>query len=316
MVFCIRRNEIEKYSIVIPVFNSNKTLETLYNCLISVFESITEDFEIIFVDDGSIDNSWEILEKLYEKDKKVKIIQLMRNFGQHNALMCGFSLANGEYIITLDDDLQNPPEEIPKLIDKIKQGYDIVYGEYISKKHKWFRNIGSSFIQMVYKKIFNVSHNLTSFRIIKKELIKQILNYNKNYTFVDGLIAWNTKNIGVCNVSHNKRLDGKSGYNIKKLLTLAFNLITNFSIFPLQIVSILGFSFAILGFIMGIIFFLKKIIFDIPITGYTSLIISITLFSGIQLITLGFIGEYIGRIHLNINQKPQYNIRQIKINEK
>lgn len=307
---------MEKYSIVVPVYNSEKSLEILYNRLTSVFKSISENFEIIFVDDASTDNSWKELEKLYyENNKKVKIIQLMRNFGQHNALICGFHFAKGDYIITLDDDLQNPPEEIPKLIDKIKQGYDLVYGEYISKKHKWFRNIGSSFIQIVYKKLFNLPHKLTSFRIIKKEIINSILNYNKNYTFIDGLIAWQTKNIGVCNVVHDNRLQGKSGYSIKKLLTLAFNLITNFSIFPLQIVSILGFLFAILAFIMTIVFFFKKIFFDIPITGYTSLIISITLFSGIQLITLGLIGEYIGRIHLNINQKPQYNIRQIKTNE-
>ena len=303
-------NNQVRYSVVIPVYNSKLTLEKLSDRLRTVFETISEDFEIIFVDDGSQDGSWQKLKEMRNKDNRIKIIQLMRNFGQHNALMCGFNFVSGDYVITMDDDLQNPPEEIPKLINKISEGYDIVYGKYISKKHSTFRNIGSKLIQLVYKKVFSVQNNLTAFRIIKRPLVKSILKYEKSYVFIDGLLAWNTKNIGFVHVLHHERKVGKSGYAFKKLFALSLNMITNFSIVPLQISSIMGLLFAVLGFIMATYFLLKKIIYDIPVAGYTSLIIAITIFAGIQLLTLGLIGEYIGRIHLNINKKPQYEIRE------
>ncbi len=302
-----------KYSVVIPVYNSETTLEELFNRLKSVFEKIEEEFEIIFIDDGSKDKSWQKLEDLHNNDERVKIIRLRRNFGQHNAIMCGFHFVQGENVITMDDDLQNPPEEIPKLISKINEGYDIVYGKYISKKHNLFRNMGSSIIQIVYKNVFNLQNNITAFRIVKKALIQSILKYEKNYVFIDGLLAWNTNNIGNIHVLHLDRGHGRSGYRFKKLLTLSLNMITNFSIIPLQIASILGLLFSFLGFIMAVYFLAKKIIFDIPVAGYTSLIIAITFFAGIQILALGLIGEYLGRIHLNINEKPQYEILTQKI---
>lgn len=298
-----------KYSIVIPVYNSETTLDKLFARLRAVFKTIPEDFEIIFINDGSKDESWQKLKALRDKDNRIKIIQLMRNFGQHNALMCGFRFVNGDYVITLDDDLQTPPEEIPKLVNKINEGYDVVYGNYISKQHSLYRNLGSSFIQGLYKKVFNLHNNLTSFRIIRRQLINNILRYEKSYVFIDGLLAWNTKNIGFINVMHNKRGDGRSNYGIKKLIILSLNMCTNFSIAPLQISSIIGLLFAMLGFIMAGYVTLKKIIYGIPVEGYTSLIILITIFAGIQLVTLGLIGEYLGRIHLNINNRPQYEIR-------
>ncbi len=306
-------NENLKYSILIPVYNSEAYLEELYNRICSVFESLPEMFEIVFVDDGSLDNTWLKLESLRDRDKKVKIIQFMRNYGQHNALMCGFHHTQGEYIITMDDDLQNPPEEIPKLIEKIKEGFDLVYGQYISKKHHFIRNIGSELIQATYKRVFNIRGNLTSFRIAKKQLIESILEYDKNYVFIDGLLAWNTKNVGYTPVQHNERQYGRSGYGFKKLLTLSLNLITNFSIFPLQVASGLGLIFALSGFFMAIFFLFKKFIYGIPVEGFTSLIIAISIFAGIQLLTLGLLGEYIGRIHLNINKKPQYQVRRKKL---
>lgn len=299
-----------EYSVVIPVYNSSKTLEELYARISAVFKNITENFEIIFIDDDSIDSSWKKLNELRARDGKIKLIQLMRNFGQHNAIMCGFHHARGKFIITMDDDLQNPPEEIPNLISKIKEGYDLVYGEYISKKHGLFRNAGSNFVQFIYKKVFNVRGNLTSFRIITVELVGQITKYNFNYVFIDGLLAWNTKNIGYALVVHQKRTLGKSGYSLRKLFTLSFNMITNFSIVPLQLASVTGILFACLGFIMAVVYFIKKICLGIPVAGFATIIIAITIFSGIQLIILGLMGEYLGRILLSINSKPQFLIRE------
>ncbi len=301
------------YSVVVPVYRSEKTLIELITRLKKVFNGITQNYEIIMIEDSGGDGSWEIMKKLHIEDSRIKIIQLMNNFGQHNTIMCGLHYAQGEYVITMDDDLQNPPEEIPKLISKIGEGYDIVYGEYISKQHNTFRNFGSLMIQFVYKKVFKLSHNPTALRIVKREIIQSILRYDKNYVFLDGLLAWCTKNIGYTPVVHEKRSGGKSGYSLRKLVALSLNMITNFSIFPLQLATILGLLFAILGFLMGLFFLYRKIFYGVPVEGYTSLIIAITVFSGIQLLTLGLIGEYLGRIHLNINAKPQYIIRDLEL---
>lgn len=309
-------HHIPIYSIVIPVYRSQKSLIELYNRVVTVMKGINSSFEIIFVDDDSPDNSWNILMNIYKNDKDVLLVQLTRNFGQHNAIMCGIAHSKGDFVITMDDDLQNPPEDILKLINKIKQGFDIVYGEYKIKKHSFLRNLGSHFVQYVYKRIFQVSGNLTSFRIIRRHTAEKILDYKLNYTFIDGLLAWQTKNIGYVLVNHHERTSGNSNYGIGKLLALTFNMITNFSIFPLQLASITGFLFSFLGGLLAIFYALKKIFFDIPVTGYTSIMIAILIFSGVQLVTIGLIGEYIGRIHLNMNQKPQYSIRTIKDRKK
>jgi polyisoprenyl-phosphate glycosyltransferase len=307
----IKEKSTIKLSIIIPVYRSELTLNSLYQKITGVARKFKYSYEIIFVDDSSDDLSWTVLLDIQKRDRRVKIIQLTRNFGQHNALMCGFAHAYGDYIITLDDDLQNPPEEIPKIINMMKSGFDVVYGEYYEKKHNLFRNLGSWLIQTLYKKIFSVNGNLTSFRIIKSEIVKGLLEYKKNYTFIDGLIAWQTKNIGYVLVKHDNRRDGKSGYTLRKLILLSLNMVTNFSIFPLQMASIMGFVMSFLGMIMAVYIIFKKLIYGIPVTGFASTIVTITLFSGTQLITIGLIGEYIGRIHLNVNNKPQYRIRKI-----
>lgn len=299
-------------SVVIPVYRSAATLPQLYDRLTRVMHRIHKHYEIIFIDDGSPDNSWKILYTLFKKDRRIRLFQLTRNFGQHNAIMCGFAHAGGKYIVTLDDDLQNPPEEIMKLTSKIKEGFDLVYGEYQIKKHTLLRNFGSTLVQLVYRNVFQVPGNLTSFRILKREIAKEILRYSRNYTFIDGLLAWQTKNIGYVKVEHHERKFGKSNYNLVKLMLLTINMLTNFSIFPLQLASIGGFLFSFFGLSLAAFYFFKKIFFGIPVTGFTSIMIAILIFSGVQLLTIGLIGEYIGRIHLNINQKPQYSIRTIK----
>ena len=303
------RNNIV-YSVVVPVYRAEKTLVELITRLKKILNEITSAYEIILVEDCGGDGSWEIMKKLHNEGPRIKIIQLMTNFGQHNAIMCGFHHAKGEFIITMDDDLQNPPEEIPKVINKMQEGYDIVYGEYISKQHNTFRNFGALMIQFVYKKVFKLDHNPTAFRIVKRDIIQSILRYDKNYVFLDGLLAWCTKNVGYTPVVHEKRSGGKSGYSFIKLITLSLNMVTNFSIFPLQLATILGLLFAIIGFLMGLYFLFKKIFFGVPVEGFTSLIIAVTMFSGIQLLTLGLIGEYLGRVHLNINNKPQFLVRE------
>jgi undecaprenyl-phosphate 4-deoxy-4-formamido-L-arabinose transferase len=266
------------------------------------------------VDDCSRDQSWVVIEKIRQTNPQVKTIQLMRNYGQHNALMCGFNYVKGKYIITMDDDLQHPPEEIPKLIWKIKEGYDVVYGVYESKKHGLSRNIGSKIIQWLYSQILGIKGELTAFRIIRREIIKNIVAYNGNFAFVDGLFVWYTNNIGHISVVHEPRKIGKSNYSYRKLLLLSMNLLTNFSVLPLQIASVLGVLFSSLGFLMALVYFVLRFFLIVKVSGFATVIIATTVFAGVQLLILGLIGEYLGRIQLNINSKPQFCIREKNVN--
>lgn len=296
-------------SVVVPVYKSENTLPSLLKKITEEVEKLNLTYEIILVEDCGGDNSWEVMCDLRKTYDCITPVQLMRNFGQHNALMCGFSFCNGKYIITLDDDLQNPPEEIPKLIAAIEEGHDVVYGTPPKRKQNFFRNLGSSFVRFIYKKIFNIKVDLTSFRIMRREVVKGITKYTRNYTFVDGLIAWHTSRISQVEVRHEPRKAGETGYSLKSLITLTLNMLTNFSIGPLQLATIFGLLFSAIGFLIAVWFILKFFVYDIPVPGFTSIIVSITLFSGVQMLTLGLIGEYLGRMHLNINSKPQYYIR-------
>lgn len=299
-------------SVVIPVYNGAKTLPELNNRLVSVIEDLVgPQYEIIFINDGSIDSSWDLLKKIASENEKIIAINLTRNFGQHNALMCGFSQAGGIYVVTIDDDLQIPPEEIPKIFEKIQSGYDVVYGVYGQKQHTAFRNLGSRLIQYVYRRTFNLNIGISSFRIIKQEIVQFILRYEKSFTYIDGLLAWFTQNIGNMNVEHQKRRVGKSGYSLKNLIMLALNMMTNFSIVPLQLASLTGFVFSLAGFFLGSFFLLKKIFWGIPVSGFSAIMVAVTMFSGVQLLTIGILGEYIGRVHINVSKRPQYAIRDI-----
>lgn len=302
-------SELE-YSVVVPVYNSSKTLSELVEQVDRLFVELGSSYELIMVDDGSKDSSWAVMKELQGEYPSLKIIRLRRNFGQHNAIMCGFNLCRGRHVITIDDDLQNPPEEIPKLIDKLNEGYDVVYGIYEEKKHSLTRNYGSAVIGWYYRKIFDMDNRISAFRIMTQEIVREVIRYDKNFPYIDGLISWNTKEIGEVSVKHSVRKEGRSGYTLRKILKLSFNMITNFSAFPIRVASLLGILFSIFGFCLGMYFIVKAFVIGIPVTGYASLIVAITIFSGVQLLTIGVIGEYIARVHMNINKKPQYVIRE------
>jgi glycosyltransferase involved in cell wall biosynthesis len=298
------------YSVVVPVYNAEETLEELVSRLTQTFAKLNKTFELVFIDDNSKDRSWEILRSLRERHPKIRCYQLMRNYGQQNATMCGFRQAKGRYIITLDDDLQNPPEEIPSLITELEKGYDVVFGVYESKKHGRYRRWGSLMINKFYVLTFKTKGRVSAFRILRSDLAKKILEYDLNFSYINGLIAWYTDRISRIYVQHQPRPQGRSGYTFRKLLNLSINMMTNFSLLPLQIASYAGVLFASAGFIIGIFFAVRRVLFGSNFSGFTAIIVSISFFSGMILFFLGIIGEYIGRIHLNINRRPQYSIRQ------
>lgn len=300
-------------SIVVPVYNSAKTLANLLDRLSKVIVPITQSYEIILIDDGSGDDSWPVIQTLRETyGDHLVAVQLMRNYGQHNALMCGLGIARGEFVVTMDDDLQNPPEEIPKLLAHIKQhGLDLVYGCPHAREHAAWRNLGSAIVWHFYRTVFRNGVMPTPFRIMRHQLAQSVMFYDLNFTYLDGLLAWCTSRIAGVEVEHHPRAQGSSGYSLAKLLVLALNLYTNFSLIPLQIVSGLGFVTAMSGFLVGIYYLFQFLASNIAVPGFASTIIAILILGGAQLLALGVIGEYLGRLHLNVNRKPQYVIRHL-----
>ncbi len=300
-------------SVVIPVYRSEKTIRQLTTRLMATLEARGESYEIVLVNDGSPDDSWKILEELHaEHPEHILAVELMRNYGQHNALMCGFRHARGEFVVTMDDDLQNPPEEIHKLLHEIRsKNLDLVYGSYGCKKHHPLRNISSTLVNGFYRTIFRSPVKVTSFRAIRRELLHSIFAYTLNFTFVDGLLAWNTQRIGKVEVEHLPRAEGRSGYSFGKLLVLAVNLFTNFSLIPLQVVTVCGMISAVGGFLVAAYLLLLWLTSNISVPGYASTIVAVLVLGGFQLLAVGVMGEYLGRLHLNVNRKPQYTKRRV-----
>lgn len=299
-------------SVVIPVYRSEATLELLLQRLLSALRDLGRTFEIVLVDDGSPDGSWSQIELLQSRYREeVVAIQLMRNFGQHNALMCGLRRARGRFVLTMDDDLQNPPEEIGKLLLALEQGdCDLVYGNYGEKKHSSFRNLGSLVVNEFYRRVFRTRVTVTSFRLIRRPLVEAILNTRHPAIFLDGLLAWNTQRISSVPVAHHPRQEGRSTYSLGRLVGLAMNLFTCFSLIPLRFVSAIGAMVFATGIVLGLVagglwLFGGGSVGSIPVIAVCSVL------AGLQLFAVGLLGEYVGRMQLTMSGKPQYRERQV-----
>jgi polyisoprenyl-phosphate glycosyltransferase len=300
-------------SVVIPVYGSQETLAPLTKRLSAVLTGLGRPWEIVFVDDSSPDRAWAVLQELQAMDPEhIVLVQLTRNFGQHNALMCAFRHARGEFIVTLDDDGQNPPEEIPRLLETIKsQHLDLVYGTIATKKyHSPLQNAASWLITKFGQLVFHTRVAGSSYRILRRELMQSILTYDLNFTYIDGLLMWCTQRVGAIPVAHAPRSAGRSHYSFRKRFTKAFDMFTNFSLLPLRLVSLLGFAFAAVGSLLGCYYVILYLLGNIGTPGYASIIVAILIMGGVQMLALGVMGEYLGRIHLNINRKPQFVVRQ------
>lgn len=237
-------------SVVIPVFNAEDCLHELYRRVIVSLETVSKDFEIIMIEDSGYDRSWDIIVELSKRDKRVRGIQLARNFGQHNALLCGIRAARGEVIVTLDDDLQHPPEEIPKLLEKLGEGYDVVYGTAQKEHHGFWRHIASRITRLVLRSAMgpDIARYVTAFRAFRTQIREAFINYQGSFISIDVLLSWGTKRFGALTVGHDPRRAGVSNYTFRRLVTQALNMLTGFSTLPLQLASLIGFGFTLFGF--------------------------------------------------------------------
>jgi undecaprenyl-phosphate 4-deoxy-4-formamido-L-arabinose transferase len=295
--------------VVIPVYNAEKSIERLISQLYIDLKGI--DFEVVLVNDGSRDNSEKICSGLAEANPSVKFISLRKNFGEHNAVLCGLNFVEGEYAVIIDDDFQNPPSEIAKLLTEIEHGYDVVYSKYHQKRHNIFRNCCSSIHNSISNFLIDKPSDLylSSFKIISKEVVDEIVKYKGPFPYIDGLVMRTTDNISSVYVHHAERAEGKSNYTVAKLFSLYMNMFINFSIKPLRIFTLAGTFIFALGLILAIYFISSKFMYwQVP--GWTSTILIILLFSGFQIIFLGLIGEYMGKQYLDQNNTPQWVIKK------
>jgi len=285
----------------------------LHKRLHAVFQQLKCSFEIIFVEDGSRDGTWSTIEELTLNDARISGIQLSKNYGQHNALLCGIRAARGAIIVTMDDDLQNPPEEIPRLLGKISEGYDVVYGSPIKESHGFFRDIASVITKMALRHTMGMetARKVSAFRAFRTELRDAFSSYRSPSVSIEVLLTWATSSFASVDVKQDERVVGQSGYTIKKLLAHAINMMTGFSILPLQVASIAGLVFAMCGSLVLLYVLVQYIIFGSTVPGFSFLASIISIFAGVQLFALGIIGEYIARMHVRSMGRPPYSIRHM-----
>lgn len=301
-------------SFVIPVYNSEKTIETVVEKIDKSIMNLNNkyDYEIILVNDNSRDNSLEICKGICKKNSKVKLISLSRNFGQHSAIMAGYNHVNGNYVVSMDDDLQTDPKEVERMLSHLLHGsYDIVYAKYINKKHSFLRNLGSKLNNFMAYHMINKPKNInfTSFYIARRYVIDEVVNYKGPFPYMGGLLLTVTRNIANIEVEHKERKVGTSNYNFGKLVNLWINGFTNFSLKPIRIITFMGvFISCIAGFLL-VLCMLNLIIEEISL-GMSIQNIILLLFMGLVFISLGLIGEYVGRIFMLLNKSPQYIIKE------
>jgi len=303
-----------KISIVIPVYNSFEGLKELNRQVQDALQGI--NFELILVNDYSSDNSWQIINELATEFDNVIGINLRRNFGQDSAIMAGLKSVSGKYIVIMDDDLQHSPYDILPLYNKCKEGFDICYADFETKKHAAWKNWGSSLNGLLANMFLNKPKHIymSPFKVINREVIDEI-HYLGSTPYVDGLLLELTHNVTMEKVSHHKRFAGRSNYNLIKSIAVFLRLMINFSVTPLRFATIIGFILALVGFFVGL-YFMVLFFMDNVIEGWTSLIVSQLFVGGILLICMGLIGEYLGRMYLSVNHKPQYSIGKIVRKEK
>lgn len=299
-------------SVVVPVYNSEASLPELSSRIDQVFRQIGRPYELILVNDGSADHSWRVITMLAGSGLPVVGLDLSRNFGQHNALLAGIRHARYEIIVTMDDDLQNPPEEVPTLLAELeRQQVDLVYGVPPELGHERWRNAMSVGIKWVLRHFMGAetAQQVSAFRAFRTHLRDAFSSYRGSFVSIDVLMTWATTRIGSAIVHHARRPYGRSNYRFRRLLTHAFNMITGFSTLPLQVASYVGFFFTLFG--IGVLVYVvgRYLLIGVRVPGFAFLASIIALFSGAQLFALGIIGEYLSRMHFRVMDKPAYSIR-------
>ena len=301
------------YSVVIPVFNSDNIVTKTVLKVQEFFTQNNLNYEIILVNDGSSDGSWGVISSLAHEYESVVAINLLKNYGQHNANLCGFRESKGDYIITMDDDLQNPPEEISKLIQSVGSDYDLVIGRFKSKKHSFIRRLGSKLVGALNRKVFNVEAGLilTNFRIIRRDVIDRVCNDSSPLPYIPGLVLkYSGKRRNVL-VQHKERTVGESNYNWKKILKLVAVILFNHSTIPLRLSALLGFIVARSSLLLSFYYLIQAVLFGTQVAGWASVVIMMSFLNGVIILLVSVIGEYLVRLLHEVGSNSSYDVSDI-----
>lgn len=298
-------------SVVVPVYRSETLLRPLVERLRPVLAAHASESELILVDDSSPDGSWKVVRELASEHAWIRGIRLMRNYGQHGAILCGIRAARRELVVTMDDDLQHPPEELPKLLAELGESCDVVYGTPEREQHGLARDLASQIAKLVLQGAMGAetARQVSAFRAFRTDLREAFSAYRGQFVSIDVLLTWGTTRFRAVRVRHDPRTGGVSSYTWRKLLTHALNMMTGFSAFPLQIASLVGFAFTLFG--LGVLAFVlgRYLVSGVQVEGFTFLASAIAIFSGAQLFALGIIGEYLARVHFRVMDRPPYAVR-------
>ncbi len=299
-------------SVIIPVYNGADTITPLTERLLKVLPELFSAYEILLIDDCSPDSSWQVVRELQAAHPDViRGIHLARNFGQHNATLCGIRAARYEFCVTMDDDLQHPPEQLPLLVEEIEKGYDVVYAVPKKLPHSWWRNLGSKMTKIILGKIMGIPiREIGAFRVFRTYLRDAFANYSSPEVYIDPLLSWGTKNFSHVYVEEDKREIGTSNYSFKKLVKASLLILTGYSTAPLRFASLLGLIFMLFGFCVLIyVLIIALVVGSTP--GFPFLACLISIFAGVQLFTLGMFGEYLARVYDRSSDRPPYVVREI-----
>ena len=306
------------YSVVIPVYNSAAIVGKTIDRTAAFFEERGWDYELILVNDGSRDQSWPVLREKACANEHVTAINLLHNYGQHTAVLCGLRQSTGDYVITLDDDLQNPPEEIIHLVEKANEGHDLVFGRFRQKKHRLYRRQGSLLINLINKQIFHTPDDIvpSNFRLIERDVVNRICSYRTSYPYITGLLVSGLALMFSANpanvwVEHQKRPVGKSNYNFFKIVELVMRILFNYSTYPLRVVSILGLVVSGISFLLGLYYLGKALFVGTRVPGWATTVVLLAFFNGMSLLVLSMLGEYTMRLLNQVSYTECYEIKEI-----
>lgn len=298
-------------SVVVPVYRSAGTLALLRDRIDAALSGAGMDYELIFVDDCGGDHSWDVIQALVDMHPGVRGIKLSRNFGQHAATLCGISRAKGEWVVTIDDDLEQPPEMIPRMIEEARSGFAVVYGVNEQRTHALWRNVTSEIGRSLFKlAIPSLNREYSSFRVIHRSAASALSRFQSPFTFVDGYLSWVTSNYSTVVVPHHARNEGGSNYTLRKLVSHMLNIFVTFSDLPLRLATWLGTGASLAGAVWVLVILAGRLSGTIDVSGYTSLMAAILFMGGVQLLILGIFGEYLARINFRTGSMPLFLVEK------
>lgn len=301
-----------KISIVSPVYRAEKMVHMLVERIVNSVTTITDDYEIILVNDASPDDSWKVIEHECAQNKRVKGINLSRNFGQHYAITAGLNYAQGEWVVVMDCDLQDRPEEIPALYAKAQEGYDSVFAQRVQREDKWYKRLSSKLFYAVFGYLTDTKQDasVANFGIYHHNVVKAILQMGDRFRYFPTMVQWVGFKKGYLPVDHNERMEGKSSYNWSRLFRLALDTIIAFSDKPMRLMVKLGAFVTLIALVIGVVYLIKYLMGDIAVAGFTTLIISLWIIAGIIISLLGIVGLYIGKMFDTVKQRPMFIVNQ------